>query len=350
MFLMTLAAACTIPFVSCESSKISKYPESRNFHDGKFENSDPAIQLGFTRSVVISWRFLTKRASDFVPDRPHEIQQLTASGLLAAPDNSLWRLGHSTILLKLDGKFLLTDPVFNSRASPNQIFGPKRFHPSPINLSDLPPIEAVILSHDHYDHLEKAAVTALAPKVQRFITPLGVGDRLVEWGVPSAKIHQLDWWQETEIGRIVFVATPAKHFSGRAVGDRNRTLWASWVLIGPKAKVFFSGDSGYFDAFKKIGERFGPFDITLIEAGAYDKEWPGVHMTPEESVHAHLDLKGRWMVPIHNGTFDLAFHKWAEPFERISTAAANNGVSVLTPRFGDRVNLIEPEPTALWWR
>jgi L-ascorbate metabolism protein UlaG (beta-lactamase superfamily) len=235
--------------------------------------------------------------------------------------------------------------------------GPKRFHAPPISMDELPPIHGVVLSHDHYDHLDHAAIQKLAPKVAHFITPLGVGDRLIAWGVPAAKVQQLDWWQSTTVGALELTATPAQHFSGRGLGDGDRTLWASWVLrtaAGPDGthglRLFFSGDSGYFDGFKTIGERYGPFDLTMVETGAYNADWPDVHMQPEESLQAHQDLKGRYLMPIHNGTFDLSLHPWTEPFERITALAEAAQVPLVAPVMGERIDLCQPALSRHWWR
>nr|WP_235582085.1 MBL fold metallo-hydrolase [Rhizobacter sp. Root1221] len=343
--LMALSIACCRPSLAADGPAASDH-----FGDGRFHNLAPTTQPGFGGTLKIVWRLMTDKPADAAPARPIQVLPLTQADLLAAPGASLWRLGHSTMLLKLDGKFWLTDPVFSERASPVGFAGPKRFHAPPIALENLPDIEAVILSHDHYDHLDHDAVLALAPKVRRFLAPLGVGDRLVEWGVPAAKVEQFDWWQGVTIGNVQLVATPAQHFSGRGLTDRDRTLWASWTVIAPEARVFFSGDGGYFDGFKAIGDRFGPFDLAMVETGAYDKAWPDVHMQPEQSLQAHLDLRGRQMMPIHNGTFDLALHPWTEPFERILALAAEKGVSVSTPRMGERLDLLAPAAGQAWWR
>jgi L-ascorbate metabolism protein UlaG (beta-lactamase superfamily) len=170
-------------------------------------------------------------------------------------------------------------------------------------------------------------------------------------------VQQFDWWQETVVDGLRFVATPAQHFSGRGLFDGNSTLWCSWVLIDPPAdqhdtglRVFFSGDTGYFDGFQEIGRRFGPFDVTLIEAGAYDPRWAYVHMLPKQTAQAHLDLGGRWLLPVHNGTFDLAVHAWDDPYEQIARISADRGIALLTPRMGERVDLVAPQPTQPWWR
>ncbi len=287
---------------------------------------------------------------DTVPTAALPIDSLTRAQLDAAPDRSLYRLGHSTLLLKLRGRFWLTDPVFAERASPFRHMGPKRFHASPIALEELPPLRGVILSHDHYDHLDRDTVVALAPTTDLFVTPLGVGDRLIEWGIDAKKVRQFDWWQSVDADGLTLTATPAQHFSGRSLFDGNSTLWASWVIVDDDLRMFFSGDTGYFDGFRTIGERLGPFDVTLMETGAYDTQWPYVHMQPEETVQAHIDLRGRWLIPIHNGTFDLARHRWQDPFERVTALAMVRGVELSTPRMGERLDLSAPHRGERWWR
>lgn len=320
-------------------------------HDGeRFRNVAPRPVDGIGKTLRIMWNLLLNKPRDTVPAGALPVDVLTREQLDAAPDRSLYRLGHSTVLLKLRGGFWLTDPVFAERASPFRRLGPKRFHAPPIALADLPPLAGVILSHDHYDHLDRDTVLALDATTERFLTPLGVGDRLIEWGIAATKVRQLDWWQSADVGGLVLTATPAQHFSGRSLLDGNSTLWASWVIEDRDLRVFFSGDSGYFDGFRTIGERLGPFDVTLIETGAYDPQWPYVHMQPEETVQAHVDLRGRWLVPIHNGTFDLAMHRWQEPFERITGLTAARGVALATPRMGERLNMAAPNRGERWWR
>lgn len=326
------------------------YGTSPQRRDGRFRNPAPRPAEGLGKMLGIIWNMMTNKPRDSVPDAPLSVQRLTRAQLEAAPDRSLYRLGHSTLLLKLHGGFWLTDPVFAERASPFRWMGPKRFHAPPIALHELPPIRGVVLSHDHYDHLDRDTIEYLASRVDVFLAPLGVGDRLVAWGVDASKVRQLDWWQETEVDGVRFVATPAQHFSGRGMFDGDRTLWASWAILDEDLRVFFSGDTGYFDGFKAIGERLGPFDVTFIETGAYDPQWPYVHMQPAESVQAHLDLRGRWMLPIHNGTFDLAMHRWQDPFEQVSALASSHGVALSTPRMGERLDLAAPHAGERWWR
>jgi L-ascorbate metabolism protein UlaG (beta-lactamase superfamily) len=295
------------------------------------------------------WKVMFNKPKNTVPTGTIPVLAVTREQLLAAPDDTVFRLGHSTMLIKLQGAFYLTDPVFSERASPVQWAGPARFHKPPISIDDLPPIAAIILSHDHYDHLDHAAVLALAGKTSHFITPLGVGDRLIGWGVPAAKVRQLDWWQSTQVNGVTLTATPAQHFSGRSLSDRDSTLWASWVIAQGDLKVFFSGDSGYFDGFKQIGDKYGPFDLAMIETGAYDAMWPDVHMQPEQTLQAFLDLKGKTLMPVHNGTFDLGMHRWQEPFDRIVALAQAQGVPLTTPRMGEQLNVRAPSALQKWW-
>ncbi|NQD36816.1 hydrolase [Permianibacter sp. IMCC34836] len=326
------------------------YSDSPQHRHGKFHNDRRIRSLSVGQTLAVAWNMFFNKPADTVPPGSIPVDTLTRAQLDAAPDRSLFRLGHSTVLLKLRGTFWLTDPVFAERASPLQWLGPKRFHAPPISLAELPPIQAVILSHNHYDHLDKAAVLALADKTEFFLTPLGVGDTLIEWGIAPGKVRQFNWWQGTELAGVRLTATPAQHFSGRGLADSNKTLWASWVIRDDELRVFFSGDSGYFDGFKAIGDKYGPFDLTLMETGAYNAQWPDVHMQPEETLQAHLDLRGRWLLPIHNGTFDLSMHSWHEPFERITALAAHHHVALTTPRMGEHLSIAQPQPTTRWWR
>lgn len=319
---------------------------------GKFVNQTPSEPGGFWRTVKIFWRFMTEDRIDPEPVRELPLQRLSRTQLDALSDNAVHiiKLGHSSLLLKVMGEYWLMDPVFSERASPFGFMGPKRFHPAPISIEELPPIAMVLISHNHYDHLDKNAVRALAQKTREFLVPLGVDKNLVEWGVSTENIQTFDWWQSAVDTHARLTFTPTQHFSGRGLGDANETLWGSWVIETAHGKLFFSGDSGYFPGFKTIGEKFGPFDITFIETGAYNEDWPDVHMTPEQSVAAHKDLRGKIMVPIHNGTFNLAFHAWYEPLERVSDAAQLQGVELATPVVGEVVTLGEPMPKNAWWK
>jgi L-ascorbate metabolism protein UlaG (beta-lactamase superfamily) len=332
------------------ASSLPAFTQSPQFRDAKFRNPVPMRKHSVGETARLWWAFMFNKPPGTVPRQPVPVRTLTREALLAAPDNTLCRLGHSTMLFKLAGEFYLTDPVFSERASPVQWAGPARFHRPPIAIEDLPPIKAVILSHDHYDHLDRAAVLALAPKTSLFLTPLGVGNRLADWGIAADKVRQFDWWQGMEVAGVRFVATPAQHFSGRGLNDGNATLWASWVILHRELRLFFSGDTGYFDGFKEIGAKYGPFDVALLETGAYDQRWPDVHMQPEQTLQAFLDLKGKGLLPVHNGTFDLGLHRWQDPFERIAALAQAKGVPLATPEMGEAVDLLRPHTGRAWWR
>lgn len=351
-----IVSACTVSYVRT-TQPVGDYAGSPQAEAGKFRNPVPRPPIGFANGAKLWWDFMFNKPAGTEPPLPTPVLPITPDALAAAPDGSLWRLGHSTLLLKLRGGFWITDPVFGERASPVSFAGPKRWHAPPIALDDLPPLRGVVLSHDHYDHLDRETIAALADRAQVFLAPLGVGDRLVGWGVSKDKVRQFDWWQGTEIDGLRFTATPAQHFSGRGLTDGDRTLWASWVIEDPSRgpgddglKVFFSGDTGYFDGFAEIGRRFGPFDVAAVETGAYDRRWAFVHMLPEQTVQAHIDLRAKVLLPVHNGTFDLAMHAWDDPFERVTAAAAERGVTLATPRMGERVDLRAPQAGDAWWR
>ncbi len=260
--------------------------------------------------------------------------------------------GHSAFLLEIEGRRLLFDPMLGSRPSPVSWAGSKRYSRTlPLRAEDFPELDAIILSHDHYDHLDYSSIRKLKDKARAFVVPLGVRKRLIKWGVDAAKITEHAWWDELEVAGLSLACTPARHFSGRGLFDRNSTLWCSWVVRGQETKVFFSGDSGYGPHFKEIGQKYGPFDLTLMECGQYDNRWSGIHMMPEETVQAHLDLGGELLIPVHWGAFTLAYHAWTDPVERVTKAAAAHRVSVATPKIGEPVAIRSASfPTGAWWR
>ncbi|WP_286237806.1 MBL fold metallo-hydrolase [Neptuniibacter halophilus] len=318
--------------------------------DGRFKNTEIDYQTTLSGIYDIARSYLRAERKAPVPQVELPMLPLQVEQLEQLVGPAVIRLGHSSVLIRLDEHFYLTDPVFSERASPVGFAGPQRFHEPPIATEQLPPLKAVIISHDHYDHLDKQTLQALAKRTEFFVTPLKVGEKLMSWGVDKAQIIERDWWRSVRLDSVTMTATPAQHFSGRGLFDRDKTLWASWVIQGQQANIFFSGDSGYFAGFKEIGERYGPFDITLIETGAYNELWSEIHMLPEQSVQAHIDLQGRAMIPIHNSTFDLALHDWYEPLERASVHAEKTGVTLLTPLMGEIVSVQQPAATSAWWR
>lgn len=259
-------------------------------------------------------------------------------------------IGHATVLIEIDGVRLMTDPMFSERASPASWFGPERFHPTPISLEALPPIDAVVISHDHYDHLDMGTARFLVGRGTRFVVGLGIGAHLESWDIPRAQITELDWWESVNVGRVTVVATPARHYSGRGLFDQNETLWSSWAVIGPESRLYSSGDTGFSDHFARIGERFGPFDLTLIKIGAYGFSWLDIHMAPEAAIDAHLAIKGLRMVPVHWGTFNMAIHDWDEPIIRAVAEARAKRVDLVTPRVGEWVSATGEFRSAEWWK
>lgn len=318
----------------------------------RYINSSGANDAGFAKLPQILWRYLTNANKERNPAFTLPVNRLQLPARATA-EPLLYKISHSTVLMQLNGHYWLTDPVFSERASPVQWAGPKRFHQLPLQLADVPTLAAIVLSHDHYDHLDKQSVLTLNDRTEHFIVPLGVDQHLMRWGIPKEKIIALDWWQDTHVYGVTYTATPAQHFSGRGIHDKNKTLWASWAIQTEELNLFFSGDSGYFSGFKTIGERLGPFDLTLIETGAYNELWADIHMLPEQSLRAHLDLQGKHMMPIHNSSFDLAMHNWYEPLERIEAAARAYQVPLLTPVFGQAVPLNQLNAIGTqkrWWK
>lgn len=258
-------------------------------------------------------------------------------------------LGHSTLLIEIDGARILTDPVWGERASPLPFAGPRRFHPPPVAIDALPPLDAVIISHDHYDHLDRPTIRALARNDVPFITSLGVGAHLEEWGVSADRITELDWWEHTVLRGLTITAAPAQHFSGRGLKDRNTTLWSSFHLQGARHSFYYGADSGLTPEFADIAARLGPFDATALEIGAYHPSWGDIHLGPDNALIAWQQLGGT-LLPIHWGTFNLAIHPWDAPIERLLQLVPTVGARLLTPRLGEP---LEParagEPTP-WWR
>jgi L-ascorbate metabolism protein UlaG (beta-lactamase superfamily) len=260
-------------------------------------------------------------------------------------------LGHSTTLIEIDGATILTDPQWSERASPLPFIGPRRFHPPPLALADLPHLDAVVISHEHYDHLDMHSVRALARRGVMFHVPLGMRAHLILWGVAAAQITEHDWWQGALLpGGVQVISTPARHFNGRGWPGHLGAEWTSWSLIGPLHRVFFSGDTGPTEELREIGRREGPFDLALIEIGQWDPSWGDIHLGPRGALDAQVMLRAQRLLPIHWATFQLAFHAWSEPAETLVREAAKRKLAVATPLLGEPIEPTLEETGSTWWR
>lgn len=329
---------------------------SPRFFDGLFRNTSgvgPNLKKGSTLPVMREFLFGGSRR---VPVAP--LPSLSPLQDWARPAETGLRatwLGHSTLLLEIDGVRVLTDPVWSRRVSPSKLFGPKRFQPVPVPISKLPPLDAVVISHDHYDHLDYGSIVQLIDHDVPFFTSLGVGAHLEAWGVPAERITELDWWESAELPNSDFriTAAPSQHFSGRAAADRNRTLWSSFALRGPRHAAFFSGDTGLTREYEEIARRLGPFDLVMLEVGAFHPAWGHIHLGPDKALEALELLGGGSFLPVHWGTFDLAIHDWDQPAERLIELAPSLDTHLLMPMIGaaiepSRVEGVEGVET--WWR
>ena len=332
--------------------RLERAQASKQFRNGKFWNTtgvSPSIS-GSSLAIMSDFFFGGKKR---VPQGPLPVESPLAAW--ATPVSSGLRVtwfGHSTLLLEIDGVRILTDPVFGDYASPVSFAGRKRFHPVPATLAQLPPLDAVLLSHDHYDHLCSSTMRKLAALRVPITTSLGVGARLEKFGVDPSVITELDWWEDYTLpgGVMSLTATPAQHFSGRGIRDRNATLWSSWVFSTANRRIFFSADTGLTDDLAIIGERFGPFDLTMIEIGASNPAWADIHLGPVNAMRAFEMLGGGTFLPIHWGTFDLALHPWDEPAETLLGLAEQNGARVITPPVGRAIEPAHVEGPTPWWR
>ncbi|MBO9200621.1 MULTISPECIES: MBL fold metallo-hydrolase [Niastella] len=316
----------------------------------KYLNPVPtSIETG-TSIWAVLWKYLTnknettpkKQLGPFSTDTS-VYQQPPASGLRIT-----W-VGHSSLLIEVDGLRILTDPVWSARASFSQSFGPKRFFPAPLSLQNLPPLDAIIISHDHYDHLDKQVIPFFASSNVPFYCSIGVGQYLNAWGIQPERINEMNWMDSFQItNNCKLTALPARHFSGRKLNNRFETLWSSFVIKTNNHNIYYGADSGWYDGFYEIGEAFGPFDLTMLEIGAYNTSWADIHMGPDNAVHAHLALKGKLMMPIHWGTFNLALHPWYEPIQRLLVLAAEKNIPLFLPKPGEPTE-VTGAYNSKWW-
>jgi L-ascorbate metabolism protein UlaG (beta-lactamase superfamily) len=332
--------------------RLERMRRSPRYRDGMFHNEVPSSIAPPSSGP----RILRELVFGKEPRRPRQAVPVvtpSAADLASLPADGVrltW-LGHATALVELEGRRLLFDPVWSERVSPSQLLGPRRMHPVPLAVDALPPLHSVVISHDHYDHLDMRTIRRLAAsQTMPFVVPLGVGAHLERWGIPADRVIELDWEETAELDGLTLTATASRHFSGRRRPGENTTLWASWVAAGKQRRIFYTGDSGYFDDYAKIGAAHGPFDATLIQVGAYSPYWPDIHMTPEEGVATHLAVRGGLLVPVHWGTFNLALHAWSEPVERVLKDAADHGVRVAVPRPGQLLDVDALPAAEPWWR
>lgn len=337
-----------------------RYEYSPNYYNGKFNNliktsegPKPGTSFDMIMEVIFG-------KEERYPSFQLPVNQLDPSFFKSSPaDNELriiW-LGHSSVLIEIDGRRILTDPVLSDRIgsfsfTKLDIMSPKRFYKPPIQIDSLPKLDAVLISHDHYDHLDKPTILALANRNRdaKFFVPLGVGEYLKDWGIPSKRIIEMDWWDSNTLGGHDFtiMATPARHYSGRFFSSIP-TLWTSWTILGPHHRVFFSGDTGMLPVFDDIGRKYGPFDLTMIEIGAYHKNLDDIHVGPVQAIDVHLSLKGKTLLPIHWGTFNIGIHAWTDPVEKMIQTANNKSVDFVVPMPGQPVSTYKPIDLKKWW-
>lgn len=336
------------------AEQVERYKASPHFdaHKGIFVNRRPDLvetmrqrDMRFGKLVKQMWR----ASEDVTPKSP--LPTVTPDfSAFQQPEDALkvmW-LGHSSILLNIEGQRVLIDPVLSQRTGPLG-FMMRRFQAPVVTPEALPPIDLILITHDHYDHLDMGTIRAFQNTATRFVVPLGVSAHLLRWGIPVERIQELDWWQATSFKDLKVTATPAQHFSGRHLVKQSHSLWASWVIQSPNHRLYFSGDSGYDSHFKAIGEALGPFDLAFIESGQYSPLWPAVHLHPAESIQAFQDLNAKRYFPIHWGMFRLSTHAWYEPIRLLTAEAKRQGIVLVAPKMGEIALINGEEPPDPWW-
>lgn len=340
----------TIPAGS-DLTRIEKSPQWDQVNQ-RFDNPTPVV-LQNLEEFEVKWGDILNRLfvkGERVPDdpMPQSNPDLAAFGASFGEARAVW-FGHSTLLLRMSERNILIDPVFSGRASPVPLTV-GRFQDPAAGLVDLPEIDFIVISHDHYDHLDMETVKFFRDKRAEFLVPLGVGAHLRGWGIDASRITELDWWESVERRDIEFVATPSQHFSGRGLSDRNKTLWSSWVFRDMEQTLYYSGDSGYGPHFREIGEKYGPFDAAFMETGQYNRRWQAVHMLPDEAVRAHFELGADMFIPVHWAMFELSMHTWYQPALEISREAGRAGINLVTPKIGQEIVLDGSRQGTPWWQ
>jgi L-ascorbate metabolism protein UlaG (beta-lactamase superfamily) len=331
---------------------LAEYEKLSYFSDGKFSNLTPTTMDMSTRKALSMLPKFFKNDPLRSPDFPLPLEKRDSLELVvdSIPNRLIW-FGHSTFLLQLDGKNILIDPMLGEVPAPNPLLGKKRFSKDlPIEIEKLPKIDLILISHDHYDHLDYGSIQKLKVKTEKYLVPLGVGAHFERWGIEETSIEEFAWWEELDIDSLKFVFTPSRHFSGRGLGNRFTTLWGSWVIHGATEKLYFSGDSGYGPHFQEIGNKYGPFDFAMLECGQYNENWKQIHMMPEETAQASLDIRAKAFMPIHWGAFSLAMHSWTDPVERVIQKSEEIGAPVFVPKIGEFIELRSRFQTKeSWW-
>lgn len=349
-----MLVGCSALGTSPGKDKVEKFKDSKNYNAEKevFDNRIPNLRdemmkkNKFTFSSLMEFlkKMKTLQPTSKLPEMKPNLEEF----LKPSKDlKTIW-FGHSSFLLNVDGKIVLVDPVFSGSAAPVS-FMVKRFQAPVLSLEELPPVDYILISHDHYDHLDMDSIKFFEEKSTKFITPLGVGSHIEGWGIPRERIIEKDWWEIEEFEGIKFISTPAQHFSGRGLFDANKTLWSSWVIQSENHNIYFSGDTGYDTHFKDIGEKYGPFDVAFLETGQYNEKWAEVHMLPEQAVDAYKDLKAKKYFPIHWGMFILSEHTWYDPAEKIFNLSKENNIDLVAPKIGQMVNFSNTPKVEKWW-
>ncbi|MCZ4243633.1 MBL fold metallo-hydrolase [Pedobacter punctiformis] len=322
-----------------------------NYKDGALQNQSvtPMQPEGVSFFRLLK-AFLFEKHPDKSPLKPLQYIHPAIEGTNVTSNPEIIWFGHSSYLIKINGYRILVDPVFSQTPSPFSFIGSKAFLGTDfVKATAFKDIDVLLITHDHYDHLDYPSILKIAPNAKKIVTSIGVGSHLERWSVPLAKITELHW-DETAIiwDNLKFTAVPARHFTGRKF-KRNQTLWSAFVLQAENYKLFLGGDSGYDAHFKSIGETYGPFDLALLECGQYNAYWPYIHMFPEETVQAAKDLGAKILMPVHWGKFSLAMHAWYEPITRVVAEAEKQNFKIITPRLGETVILNQSYPVEQWW-
>lgn len=340
------------PFGKLPSGKrLERIRESRAFIDGQFRNVQETSMLAPGASYPkLMYKFFFGRIPEREPSSPISLVPTDLHQPASDEPTIIW-FGHSSYLLTIDGKRILVDPVFSGHASPFSMVGVKEFpFVKRYTIQDFPPIDIILLTHDHYDHLDYESIAGLYPRVGKFYTSLGVGEHLEYWGIEKSRVVEFDWWESATLWPgAELTAAPSRHFSGRMF-NRNQSLWASFILKTSSLKLYLGGDSGYSQTFQELGEKFGPFDLAILECGQYDPMWPLIHMAPEETIQAGLDLKAERVMPVHWGKFALANHSWTDPIVRAVKRAGELNVPLLTPAIGQQQSLVRIGEQQAWWK